>query len=393
MKICCIGSVYPRNNDDSEVPWLRKTVDLLVEKGHDITVFVPSFRGLKPHTIDGVTVKRFRYFPAKWEDLTGEEGAPNKIHKLHYKIITLFYLMSGSLQLALLHFRKKFDILHVHWPFPHGFFSTFATLFCKSKVILNFHGACLLLANRYSFVRNFLKYFIKNADAVIVNSSFTGKKVTEIYERPIYVIPYGTTVMPKSTVRKEGSGRQIFSVGRMIERKGFTYLIDAMPMVVSQFPDAKLVLAGGGPIRGQLIQQVNKLQLQQNVNLPGKVSAEDLEMLYAQGDIFVLPAIIDKNGDTEGLGVVLIEAMTYKIPVIASNVGGIPDVIVSGTSGILVDQRNSSMLAAELIGLLKDPEKMRRIGEQGYNFISTRFSWEKVIRKIENIYSEVIGKN
>lgn len=390
MKICYIGSVYPRSNDDSEVPWLRKTVNLLVEKGHDITVFVPSFRGLTSHTIDGVTVKRFRYFPAKWEDLTGEEGAPNKIHKLHYKIITLFYLLSGSLQLALLHSRKKFDILHVHWPFPHGILSMFATLFCKSKVILNFHGACLLLAQRYSFVRNFLKYFIKNADAVIVNSSFTGKKVTEIYDRPIHVIPYGSTVIPKSNLRKEVPGRYIFSVGRMIERKGFTYLIDAMPQVISQFPDAKLILAGGGPVREQLLQQVNKLQLQDNVNLPGKVSAEDLEMLYAQGDIFVLPAIIDKNGDTEGLGVVLIEAMTYKIPVIASNVGGIPDVIVTGTSGILVDQKNPSMLANELIGLLKDPEKMQRIGEQGYNFISTRFSWERVIRDIENLYSEVM---
>ncbi len=393
MKICYIGSVYPRNNDDSEVPWLRKTVNLLVEKGHDITVFVPSFRGLKPHTIDGVTVKRFRYFPAKWEDLTGEEGAPNKIYKLHYKIITLFYLLSGSLQLSLLHSRKKFDILHVHWPFPHGIFSMFATLFCKSKVILNFHGACLLLAQRYSFVRNFLKYFIKNADAVIVNSSFTGKKVTEIYDSPIHVIPYGTTVIPKTIVRKKVPGRQIFSVGRMIERKGFIYLIEAMPQVISQFPDAKLTLAGGGPLREQLLQQVNKLQLQKNINLPGKISAKELEMLYAQGDIFVLPAIIDKNGDTEGLGVVLIEAMTYKIPVIASNVGGIPDVIVTGTSGILVEQKNSSMLANELIGLLNEPDKMQKIGNQGYNFISIRFSWERVIREIENLYSDVMLKN
>jgi glycosyltransferase involved in cell wall biosynthesis len=393
LKICYVGSVFPRSNDDTEVPWLRKTVSLLIEQGHEITVFVPSFRGLKSHIIDGITVKRFRYFPARWEDLTHDEGGPNKIHKLHYKIITIFYLLSGSIQLALLHRKKKFDILHVHWPFPHGILSTFAMMFHKTKIILNFHGACLLLAQRFPYVRWFLKYFIEKADAVIVNSSFTGKKVTDIYNRPIHVIPYGTTVVPKTSEHKAVPGRHIFSVGRMIERKGFKYLIDAMPQVVREFPDATLTIAGGGPVREQLVQQVNTLQLQKNVILPGKVSAEELERLFSQGDMFILPAIIDKNGDTEGLGVVLIEAMTYKMPVIASNVGGIPDVIIPGKSGILVEQKNPSMLADAIIDLLRNPKKMQDIGEMGYAFISKEFSWKKVIGEIESLYEEVIRES
>jgi glycosyltransferase involved in cell wall biosynthesis len=392
MKICYVGSVFPRSDDDTEVPWLRKTVSLLIEQGHEITVFVPSFKGLKSHTIDGITVKRFRYFPAKWEDVTHDEGGPNKVHKLHYKIISAFYIVSGSIQLALLHRKEKFDILHVHWPFPHGILSTFAKMFYKTKVILNFHGACLLLAQRFPYVRWFLKYFIQKADAVIVNSSFTGKKVTDIYDRPIHVIPYGTTVEPKTAIGKSVPGRHIFSVGRMIERKGFKYLIDAMPMVIREFPDVKLTLAGGGPVREQLQHQINRLQLQNSVNLPGKVSAEELERLFSQGDMFVLPAIIDKNGDTEGLGVVLIEAMTYKMPVIASNVGGIPDVIVPGKSGILVEEKNPSALAGAIIGLLKDPRKMQETGEMGHAFIAKEFSWKRVTGEIESLYSEVTRK-
>jgi glycosyltransferase involved in cell wall biosynthesis len=391
MKICYVGSVFPRSNDDTEVPWLRKTVSLLIEQGHEITVFVPSFRGLKSHTIDGIKVKRFRYFPAKWEDLTHDEGGPNKIHKLHYKIITVFYLLSGSIQLALLHRKEKFDILHVHWPFPHGILSTFAMLFHKTKVILNFHGACLLLAQRYPYVRWFLKYFIQKADAVIVNSSFTGKKVTDIFQRPIRVIPYGTTIEPVSTERKATPGHHIFCVGRMIERKGFKYLIDAMVQVIREFPDVTLTLAGGGPVRESLLRQVESLQLQNSVNLPGKVSAEELERLFSQGDMFILPAIIDKNGDTEGLGVVLIEAMTYKMPVIASNVGGIPDVIIPGKSGVLVEQKNPSALADAIIKLFKDPKKMQDIGESGYEFISKEFSWKRVIGEIDSLYGEVVG--
>ncbi len=395
MKICYIGSVFPRSDEDTEVPWLRKTVKLLIEKGYDITVFVPSFRGLKSHTVEGIKVKRFRYFPSKWEDLTGEEGGPNKIHKLRYKIITVFYLLSGSIQLALLHSREKFDILHVHWPFPHGILSTFATLFCKSKVILNYHGACLLLARRYPFVRWFIWYFTKHADAVIVNSSFTGKQVTDIYKRDIHVIPYGTTVEPRSPEHKPGTSRRIFSVGRMIERKGFKYLIDAMPEVLKPFPDATLTIAGGGPMREELIKQVEQLHIQESVFLPGKVSADELEKLFSQADMFVLPAIVDKNGDTEGLGVVLIEAMTYKMPVIASNVGGIPDVIIPGVSGILVEQKNSLMIASEIIGLLNEPQKIQLIGDQGYSFILKHFSWDRVIGQICDLYSSVYlnGKN
>jgi glycosyltransferase involved in cell wall biosynthesis len=389
MKICYVGSVYPRSQNDTEVPWLRKTVNLLVKQGHEITVFVTSFRGLKTHTIDGVTVKRFRYFPAKWEDVTHDEGGPNKIHKMHYFLISAIYILSGSLQLAMLHRREKFDILHVHWPFPHGIMSSFAKIFCKTRIVLNFHGAELLLVKRFGFVKSFLRYFIKNADAVIVNSSFTGKKVTDIYNCDINVIPYGTTIEPVINISKKSYGRNIFSVGRMIERKGFKYLIDAMKYVVKEFPDARLTLAGGGPVRDELMQQVKELSLENYVSLPGKVPSVVLEKLFSGADMFVLPAIIDKNGDTEGLGVVLVEAMTYKLPVVASNVGGIPDVIIPGKSGILVEEKNSQALSEAMIKLLKAPDEMKVLGEKGFDFVSGYFSWERVINNIEAIYKSV----
>lgn len=389
MKICYVGSVYPRSQNDTEVPWLRKTVNLLVREGHEITVFVPSFRGLKTHKIDGVTVKRFRYFPAKWEDLTHDEGGPNKIHKMHYFLMSALYILSGSIQLAMLHKKEKYDILHVHWPFPHGIMSVFAKLFCKTRIVLNFHGAELLLVKRFGFVKWFLKYFIKNADAVIVNSSFTGKKVTDIFDREINVIPYGTTIEPLSDMNKKHYGRHVFAVGRMIERKGFRYLIEAMKSVVDKFPDATLVIAGGGPVRDDLLRQVKELSLENSVSLPGKVPEETLKKYFSDADMFVLPAIVDKNGDTEGLGVVLVEAMTYKLPVIASRVGGIPDVIVPGISGVLVEEKNPKALSDAIIELLGNPDEMANTGEKGFEFISKNFSWEKVIGDIGALYIRV----
>lgn len=389
MKICFVGSVYPRFQDDTEVPWLRRTVNELAARGHDVTVFVPSFRGLKSHTIDGVRVKRFRYFFSKWEDLTGEEGGPNKIHKFHYKVLTVFYIIAGSIGLAILNRKEKYDILHVHWPFPHGIFSTFALLFRKTKVILNFHGAELLLAKRFGFVKSFLKYFIEHADAIVVNSSFTGKNVTAINNKHVNIIPYGTTIEPSSQQMKEKNGRHVFSLGRMIERKGFKYLVDAMSIVVREFPDALLTIAGGGPLRDQLIEQAKSLGLENNVFLPGKVPAQTLNELFINADMFVLPAIIDKNGDTEGLGVVLVEAMTYKLPVIASNVGGIPDVIIPEVSGILVEEKNAESIAHAIIDFMRNPERMKQVGEMGFSFISKEFTWDKVIGDMDRLYKKV----
>ncbi|NLD91617.1 MAG: glycosyltransferase family 4 protein [Fibrobacter sp.] len=391
MKICIIGSVYPRFQDDTEVPWLRRTVNELVACGHDVTVFVPSFRGLKSHTIDGVRVKRFRYFFSKWEDLTGEEGGVNKIHKFHYKLLTILYIVAGSTGLALLNRKEKYDILHVNWPFPHGIFSTFALLFRKTKVILNFHGAELLLAKRFGFVKLFLKYFIVHADAIIVNSSFTGKNVRSIYNKPVTIIPYGTTIEPSSQQEKKKSGRHVFSLGRMIERKGFKYLVEAMSIVVREFPDAKLTIAGGGPQRDQLIEQVKTLGLENSVFLPGKVPSATLNELFTNADMFVLPAIVDKNGDTEGLGVVLVEAMTYKLPVIASNVGGIPDVIIPKVSGVLVEEKNAQSLADAIVDFMRNPDSMKQVGDMGFSFISKEFTWNKVIDDMDRLYRKVVN--
>jgi len=305
--------------------------------------------------------------------------------------LTVFYIIAGSIGLALLNRKEKYDILHVHWPFPHGIFSTFALLFRKTKVVLNFHGAELLLAKRFGFVKSFLKYFIEHADAIVVNSSFTGKNVTSINNKPVNIIPYGTTIEPSLQQKKVKNGRHVFSLGRMIERKGFKYLIDAMSIVVKEFPDALLTIAGGGPLRDQLIEQAKSLNLENNVFLPGKVAAETLNELFTNADMFVLPAIVDKNGDTEGLGVVLVEAMTYRLPVIASNVGGIPDVIIPDVSGVLVEEQSPQSIANAIIDFMRNPDTMKRIGEMGFTFISKEFTWNKVIGDMDSLYRKVVN--
>lgn len=389
MKICFIGSVYPRSHEDSEVPWLRRTVNLLREAGHEIVLYVPSFLGLKSHEIDGCRVRRFRYFFAPFETLTHDEGAPNKIHKFHYKIIMLFYFFFGTIGLMRFHRKEKFDVLHVHWPAPHALFAFFASLVCKTKIVLSFYTASLMLAKRFPFVKYLLRFFIKRADSIIAISTFTKSLVEDIYNCPITIIPYGTTISPRDELPPLEPNHKILSVGRIIERKGFAYLINAMPLILEKFPDAELTIVGGGPLRKKLIDLSKSLKIDDHVNLPGKITQETLENLFTECNVFVLPSIVDSKGDTEGLGVVLIEAMTYGKPVIGTDLGGITDIIIHNKTGLLVPQHDAAALASAVSTIFSDRNDAQKLARQGYTHAHSNFSWPSVISKFNEVYASL----
>ena len=120
----------------------------------------------------------------------------------------------------------------------------------------------------------------------------------------------------------------------------------------------------------------------------GRVGDAELRRLYATCDVFVLPAVVDRKGDTEGLGVVLLEALRFGRPVVASDLGGIPDIVKPGRSGWLVPAGDSAALAGTLSQLAAHPEEARRIGETGREFAGERFSWSHLIHELGTCYEE-----
>jgi glycosyltransferase involved in cell wall biosynthesis len=111
---------------------------------------------------------------------------------------------------------------------------------------------------------------------------------------------------------------------------------------------------------------------------------------YAAADVFVLPSVVDEGGDTEGLGVVLLEALACKTPCVASNVGGIPDVITDGLNGFLVGPGDSQALVDRISKLIADSGLRRRMGGQGRLFVERHFSWHAKARQILEVYEEVL---
>ena len=132
------------------------------------------------------------------------------------------------------------------------------------------------------------------------------------------------------------------------------------------------------------------LFLENFIFLRGKVSSKSLSRYYTDADIFVLPAIIDSRGDTEGLGVVLIEALLNKKFVIASNIGGIPDIIKNNKTGFLVKEKNPEEIAKKIMFIVKNFNKIRHIPENGYKYVQKHFNWENIFNRLLSIYKNLI---
>ena len=393
-KVLVIGSVYPRFHEDAEVPWLRTSIAHLKKAGLDIQVLAPAYKGLKSHEIDGVKVNRFRYAPASWEFLTHEEGAPSKMaNKPWLQLLAIPYIISGFFKCIKICRKFKPDVIHAHWPFPHAYIALGAAKLFKIPLVLNFHGAELLLIRKKKWVKPLLKFAISQAQAVFANSSFTASKIKALRNVDVEWSPYGTTLETGTRNAEphpvQGKFKILF-VGRHIERKGIRYLIEAAKYLPRDQFEIRIVGVG------DLTEELKKLASESatpnsaEIIFTGKLSPEALANEYKTANVFTLPAIVDSKGDTEGLGVVLIEAMELGLPIVASNVGGIPDVVIDGVSGILVPEKDPEALANAYKRLAAEPELVKHLLAGSQKRIAECFTWDGIIERQIAVYNKVL---
>jgi len=175
----------------------------------------------------------------------------------------------------------------------------------------------------------------------------------------------------------------------MAVQKGYKYLIKAIPQVIKEFPQMKLLIIGGGGVPSETTEEeikrlVKILGLTNYVHFLGW--RKDIGEILSICDLFVLPSL------WEGFGLSNVEAMAAGIPVVATNVDAIPEVVSDGETGILVPPKNSGALANAILSLLKDPEKMRKMGQAGKKRAFTFFSAERMVKDYEKLYLSIFSK-
>ena len=392
MHILHVATAFPRYPGDLVSHWLVELLEQQRRRGHHVEVLCPTYRGGGSRDYDGIPVHRFRYFPARWEDLTHDEATPDRVRRgWRYRFIALCYLAAGMLAGWRLCRRTQYDVIHVHWPLPHALFGAAARAAGGAPLVTLWYGVELHLAQRFPWLKWLVRWALRTSDEVVAISSYTQQAIRKLADVPVRVIPYtvtmskdGAGVVAPARERRDGDRLRVLFVGRLVERKGVNLLVEA----ARRLPPAVTVeIIGEGPERPALEAQVKRDGLAPRVTLRGGVSDEELRNAYASADVVVLPSIRDARNDTEGLGVVLLEAMSYGVPVIGSAVGGIPDIIIDGETGILVPPQDAAALAEALARLAGDPDLAQRLGRAGWSHMRANFSWDQIVLQWEQCYA------
>ncbi len=395
LKILFITSKFPRYEADTQPRFVYNLAEALSDLGHELHVVAPHDKGAKKEEVmHGIKIYRFNYFfPESWQKVAYGPGVPQNFNSLVAKLQMPFFTLAEISMAKKICRKINPDIVHAHWALPQGM----AAQATKKPYVVTLYGGEVFLAKRLKLV-GLLDRILKEAARPVTITTGLSDIIREAGAKTkLDIIPAGIKMeefrpnAPGSRELKKklaGNEKMVFFIGRLVEKKGAGYLIEAFKEVVKEVR-AKLVIGGEGPLEGELKKAAENLD---SVIFAGKISIEDLPKYYCAADLFVAPSIIDRTGDRETQGVVLLEAMASKTPVIGTNTGGIPDVISSKEVGILVPEKDSKILAKEIIRLLKDEKLRQKYAQKGYEHVRKNFTWEKIARDYERVYNEILEK-
>jgi glycosyltransferase involved in cell wall biosynthesis len=397
LRILVLTSTFPRWAGDTEPSFVFSLCKYLQQQGIEIDVIAPHAAGAKKYEVmDNIPVFRYRYFFSNLETLAYAGGimANLKKNRLNYLLIPLLLF---SLAVAVL--RKlatgNYQLIHAHWIIPQGFICILIRKILGQEnlpVLCTSHGGDLYALDTPIF-RNLKRWTIKHSDCLSVVSHAMKEFVRDLCndKQDIRVIPMGvdlrTVFIPVPGVTRHDN-RLIF-VGRLVEKKGVTNLIEAVNIIRQDITNIELLVVGDGPLRATLENETHNLNLEQHIHFKGAVTHEQLPELYSSSAVAVVPSIIASTGDQEGLGLVIIEAMGCGCAVVASDLDAVRD-IIDEESGMLTKPADAHDLAEKIQLLLLDQKKREQLSVNGRQRVVKLFDMNNSGKRYHDLIRQLI---
>lgn len=308
-----------------------------------------------------------------------------------------FYLLIHLIKLNYLLYKEKATIIHLQSTSDIGFlrdslFIMFGILW-KKRIICHFHGALAeeYLIFKYNILRSYFRFIMNYVDVFIpLSKSFALEFDSLIPQTKKIVIPnFISQVAPKefNPVKENFKSEiTILFVGRLSEKKGIYDLLKAA-VILKDVPYICFQLAGLGETEAdekRIASELDKNNIKRKVNLLGYIQGQEKANLFASSDIFVLPSY------TEVFPMVILEAMSAGMPVIATPVGAIPDIIEEDVNGFIVPQGNYQLLAEKILYLVRNPQKRIEMGRNNFQKFKQEYSVEINVDRIDKIYQSLL---
>lgn len=294
---------------------------------------------------------------------------------------------------------SDWDIVHVHF----GNLALPVAQLCDAgfinvPVIVTFHGTDLNEIRPVSNCQLFARVF-QSAQLLTVGTKHMAKHLEEcnISSEKYKVIPMGIDLPKFNTVtlqqrQRDLAGTRLVTIGRLVEFKGIEYAIRAVAELRKKWPDITLDVIGDGPLRGSLEQLCGDLDVASAVKFRGALEHEKVLSLLQESDIYIQPGIVASDGTREGQGVAVAEAQAFGLPVVASRVGGIPEIVIDGETAYLVEQKDVIGLIEKISLLICDNELRERMGAAGQVFVEQSLNQEVLAHRWVEIYNDVLTK-
>jgi glycosyltransferase involved in cell wall biosynthesis len=388
LRLLVLTSTYPRWAGDPEPGFVHELSRRLTDT-FDVRVIGPHAAGaLVRERLDGVDVHRYRYAPVALETLVNHGGILANLKRSLWKWLLVPTFLVGqylSLRRALREFQPQ--VIHAHWLLPQGLIAALGRQ--DVPLVATSHGADLF-GLRGKWFAKLRRWVVPRISVVtLVSEAMRQRLLAEQPQANALVMSMGVDVRERFVpAAVERNPAELLFVGRLVEKKGLHHLLHALPQVIAECPGARLTIAGFGPERERLERIVAELDLKAHVDFVGAMPQASLPALYQRAAIFVAPFIEADDGDQEGLGLVVAEAMACGCPVIVGNVPATQD-LVDASSGIRVPASDHAQLARAIVALLKDDEGRDRLGRHARAHVEQHYSWDAVAERYSRLLVEV----
>jgi L-malate glycosyltransferase len=327
-----------------------------------------------------------------------------KIHeKIHVKKLPIpapfgYYL--NAIQLRGFLKEIKPDIINAHYASGYG---TLARLANSNPYLLSVWGSDVFdFPYESKFKYKLIKKNLKAADQIASTSNIMKKQTLSLIKpnQPIKVTPFGVDTVkfrPSKSIKSNKNTITIGTVKSMEDKYGIEFIIKGTAELIKILREnnqkdiiskIRLLLVGDGSKIEEYRNLVENLGLSDITTFTGKVDHNDVPKYLNNLDIYVAPSTLD----SESFGVAIVEASACEVPVIVSNVGGLPEVVKNGETGYIVEKENSHHISEKLFELIMDEDKRRLFGKQGRHFVMGNYDWEKNVDIMENVYKSLIEK-
>jgi colanic acid/amylovoran biosynthesis glycosyltransferase len=379
----------------------------LLDAGHEVTIFArrppTAFPKVHPHVEQYNLMSRVRYMPNQaWSTRqilqvpyalarsVGRRGAARALNVARYGW--------GGLRFRALHAlavfkRENFDLLHCHYAAIGWAFASYGDIF-DVPLVTSFHG------DHYgSFGKDggwLLSGLFRHSDAFVANSEFTKRELVHLgcAAEKVRVIPAMVTTDGTQFRTPDLRNRplRLMTVARLHESKGVDVALRAVRILLDRGHDVIYQVIGDGPHRGQFETLTSQLGIQERVIFSGWMNQDEVYTQYRHADMFVLPSLLCANGANEAQGLVIQEAQLHGLPIVASNIGGVPESLDFGRAGKLFTAGDPISLADRVVEYIEDPKTASTMAQHAEQYVREKYTRGPVMDQLLGLYGELLSR-